>query len=204
MKSFKGINGNTYDIIAQNYRSGHEVLEWKNELDTFTHYVQSPQPLVLDLGSGHGIESEYLAQKLPQGRIYAVDISTNMLSASPKKAVSITYIHHDMVTYKPIEKVDGVWARASIHHLTLEEIDELFRNISGYLNKGGVVGMVNKYGRDEEVEEREKYGQMIKRYFQYIDEGIIDSIVKKFGFSLLKQYKVSNDHEWLVSFLVKK
>lgn len=204
MKSYKDLNATTYDVIAQNYKSEHEDLIWENELHKFISSIQKPSPVIVDLGSGHGREAQFLAQNLSDATIYAVDVSAAMLKISPQHVDAIKYIKENMVTFTPPQKVDGIWARASIHHLTKPEMHELFLNIGSYLNKGGILGMVNKYGHREEIEEKNKYDRQIKRYFQYVDENLVDALIRPLRLSIVDQYKVHNDHDWLVTFLKLK
>jgi SAM-dependent methyltransferase len=203
MKSYTSTNQSTYDLVAQNYTDEHQQLEWEQELRKFIHYIQTEKPVIVDLGSGPGNEAKWIRDELPHSDVYAVDISAEMIKLASANSSRVTCIQDDIVTFKPRYYADAIWARASIHHLTSEEIYRLFDNINSYLNTNGIIGMVNKYGKDEEIEEKKKYGKTIKRFFHYIDEDFVHTITTKYNFSLLEQKIVTTDHKWLVTFLRK-
>ncbi|MFA6072435.1 MAG: class I SAM-dependent methyltransferase, partial [Janthinobacterium sp.] len=147
-------------------------------------------------------EAIWLADHLQNGSVNAVDIAEQMLSVFSRIPENLHPIAADMVYYQPDNRMDGIWARASIHHLTKAETVELFSTIKKYLKPNGIVFMINKYGSEEEIEEKKKYGQVIRRYFQYFNEERVELLAKDNEFSVEEQYFVQNDHKWLVSVLV--
>lgn len=205
MKSYSSVNKNTYDIIAQNYRNEHtEMIEWEKELKQFVSYIKNEEARIVDLGCGPGTESIWLAQHYSKGHVYAVDISQEMIKLARTDQKNATFIAKNMIHYMPPVKIDGVWARASFHHLTKKELLIQFKAISTYLKQNGVIGMINKYGSNKEIEEKYKYGKVIKRYFQYFDEKLVTLLADRYHLDILKQYIVENDHKWLISYLINK
>ena len=197
------INKASYDIIAQNYQSEHGAEDWEKELNKFVELLPIKDQTVLDLGCGPGDESCWLSEHLPDATIIGVDISPEMLKLPKDAPSNVSFIEADIATYIPEHKIAGIWARASLHHLTHKQISELFKNASEYLLPGGLIGMINKYGFTEEFERKGKYGALLERYFQYFDEGLVKKIVSENNLELVDQYTVENDHKWLVSFLRK-
>ena len=203
MKSYTKMNSGTYNLVAKNYQAEHtEKIEWENELIKFLHYVGKDNTRVVDLGCGPGTESLWFSDHISKGAVYAVDIAEQMLSVFARIPKNLHTIVADMVSYQPNEKIDGIWARASIHHLTKAESAELFASIKKYLKPSGVLFMINKYGSTEEIEKKNKYAQVVKRYFQYFDENRVEHLANGNDFTVKEQYIVENDHKWLISVLV--
>lgn len=205
MESYKKVNEHTYNLIAENYQNEHNAkVEWESELKSFVELLPQEKANVLDLGCGPGTEAIWISEHLLGGNIVAIDIAEKMLEKFSHLPENLSIAVADMITYVPDMRIDGIWARASIHHLTKTELNELFTNIKKYLNQDGIIFMINKYGTSEEIEEKEKYGSVIKRYFQYLDEELVEKLAFNTGFGVKRQYIVENDHKWLVSILVNK
>ena len=62
----------TYDEVSRSgqYRWGQQVLEWRKWIGNET---------VMDAGRGSGLLTKLLARKVPRGKVYAVDIDSNMI-----------------------------------------------------------------------------------------------------------------------------
>ncbi len=200
MKSYLDINTDSYNLVAENYKTEHSTrLEWEAELIKFKNYLPQNPKLIVDLGCGTGEETQWLSENLPTSQIIGIDASSAMVNVATSSYPTLQLQQSNIVEYVSPFEVDGIWARASLHHLTLDELDQLFYNISKYLH--GVIGMVNKYGEKEEIEEKNKYGRILRRYFQYFDENLIEELSMNYGFKSIEQYHVQNDHHWLVTFL---
>lgn len=199
------INQHAYDLVATNYSQEHgEELVWQPELDKFIKLLNNSK-LVVDLGCGHGDETIYLADKLSETEVVGVDFATNMIKVATSKYGRAKFLAGEIATYEPPAPVDGVWARAALHHLTDEELATALENLARHAAHGLVLGMVNKYGNFEETEEKLKYGQTLKRYFNYFDEAKVQRLASTYDLKVLEQYiKLEGGHQFLVSFLRRK
>src|SRR5438445_3362559 len=67
----------TYDEVSRvvQYRWGQQILEWRK---------WSGNEIVMDAGCGSGLLSKLLAQKAPRGKVYAVDIDSNMIKQAKR------------------------------------------------------------------------------------------------------------------------
>lgn len=198
------INRRAYDLVASNYSAEHgESMAWQSELNKFIGYLESPS-LVVDLGCGHGDETIYLSEKLPRAKVMGIDFSEQMIRIANAKQSSAEFIVEDIVSFSFPKKANGIWARASFHHLSEPELQAALSNIVRNAASGLVIGTVNKYGDFEETEEKEKYGQVLTRYFNYANEKKAQRIADTFGFKVLEQYiKPEGGHKFLVSYLCK-
>ena len=75
---------------------------------------------VLDAGCGTGRLTAELLERLPRGRVIAVDHSENMLRVAREYLASrygdrVTFIRRDLQTLRLRESVDGVFSTATFH-----------------------------------------------------------------------------------------
>jgi trans-aconitate 2-methyltransferase len=92
---------------------------------------------VLDAGCGTGQVTEALRERLPRGRVIALDASPSMLAAALERlgADRVTYLEHDLMDPIPIDPVDAVLSTATFHWVP--DHDRLFANLAAVLRAGG-------------------------------------------------------------------
>ena len=118
----------TYDAIADpQYEWGVEVLE-RLEL--------AGDETVLDAGAGSGRVTERLLERLPQGRVIALDGSKDMIAkARERLGDRVDYLVMDLAELELPEPVDLVFSTATFHWVLDHE--NLFRRIHEALRPGG-------------------------------------------------------------------
>jgi trans-aconitate 2-methyltransferase len=121
----------TYDRVADPMtRWGAAVLE-RLPLDGTER--------VLDAGCGSGRVTELLAERLPRGRVVALDGSAAMIEAARARLARfgdrIEYVVADLGAPLPIGPVDAVLSTATFHWVP--DHDALFRNLATALRPGG-------------------------------------------------------------------
>jgi trans-aconitate 2-methyltransferase len=62
----------TYDEVSRlvQYRWGQQILQWRK---------WRGKEIVMDAGCGTGLLTKPLAQRVPMGKVYGVDIDSNMI-----------------------------------------------------------------------------------------------------------------------------
>jgi trans-aconitate 2-methyltransferase len=122
----------TYDRIADPmHRWGLEVLD---------RLPLAGTERVLDAGCGSGRVTEALAERLPRGRVVALDASTAMLAEARRRLARfghrIEYVQADLGRPLPIEgQIDAILSTATFHWVP--DHDALFRNLAAVLRSGG-------------------------------------------------------------------
>lgn len=118
----------TYDAIADpQFRWGTEVLE---------RLPLAGDETVLDAGAGSGRVTELLVERLPRGRVIALDGSEAMIAkARERLGDRVDYAVMDLAELELPEPVDVVFSTATFHWVT--DHDNLFRRIHGVLRPGG-------------------------------------------------------------------
>lgn len=74
--------------------------------------------IVMDAGCGTGLLSRLLAQKVPQGQVYAVDIYSKMIKQAKRRLKdleNIVLIQSDFSEVSLPKKLDVIFSNAAIH-----------------------------------------------------------------------------------------
>ena len=94
---------------------------------------------VLDAGCGSGRVTELLADRLPRGRVVALDGSPAMVEAARQRLARfgdrVEYVVADLGKPLAIEPVDEILSTATFHWVP--DHDALFRNLAGVVRPGG-------------------------------------------------------------------
>jgi trans-aconitate 2-methyltransferase len=95
--------------------------------------------VVLDAGCGSGRLSAALLERLPRGRLIAVDRSANMLDEARKNLAHfgqrVTYVQAELTALVSPEPADVVFSNATFHWVL--DHPALFRTLHGALRPGG-------------------------------------------------------------------
>ena len=124
---------------------------------------------VLDLGTGSGRDAKWMVER--GFEIVAIDKSLNMCEKASNYA-GIGVRHLDVLS-KDFTSLynnffDGVWACASLLHLSPTELPEALLNICTSLKEGGVLFLSFKKGAEFKEEDD-------GRCFLYLDEVLLES-----------------------------
>lgn len=122
----------TYDRVAD------PMHAWG--LDVLERLPLRGDERVLDAGCGSGRVTEALAERLPRGRVVALDASPAMLTEARRRLARfgerIAYVEADLGRPLPIdEPVDAILSTAVFHWVP--DHDALFSNLSAVLRPGG-------------------------------------------------------------------
>jgi len=118
----------TYDAVSD------PQFEWGMEVLGRLHL--RGDEVVVDAGCGTGRITAELAERLPRGRVIAVDGSEAMVEkAKERLGDQAEYLVSDLVELEPHEPVDLVFSTATFHWI--HDHDALFRQMRGALKPGG-------------------------------------------------------------------
>lgn len=128
MSAARDWDGATYDrISAPQHAWGREVLE---------RLPLRGDETVLDAGCGSGRVTELLAERLPQGRVIAVDASPSMVAAARERLGARADVRTmDLEELELEEPVDAILSTATFHWIPDHE--RLFARLHGTLRPGG-------------------------------------------------------------------
>ena len=94
---------------------------------------------VLDAGCGSGRVTEQLAERLPRGRVIALDGSPSMVDQARQRlgrfGDRVEYVVADLMEPIPVRQVDAILSTATFHWVP--DHPRLFRNLAVVLRPGG-------------------------------------------------------------------
>jgi len=137
----------TYDRIAD------PMHAWG--LDVLARLPLAGDERVLDAGCGSGRVTEALAERLPNGRVVALDASPAMLEEARRRLARfgnrVTFVQADLGLPLPIDgPVDAILSTATFHWVP--DHDALFRNLAAVIRPGGrLVAQCGGIGNIESV-----------------------------------------------------
>ncbi len=95
--------------------------------------------IVYDLGCGPGNSSILLKQRWASAKIVGLDSSVDMLNKAQSTYADITFIQGDIAHFTSPEKIDCIFANASLQWLS--DHRSLFPKLLGLLNSGGILAI---------------------------------------------------------------
>ena len=184
-----------YDNHAAQYVAGTLHSDMSPLCNKFLSLLPD-QGTILDLGCGSGRDSRFF---IDHGyRVVAVDGSAELCRLAAE-TIGQPVMCCDFREYEPEEPLTGVWASASLLHLTPEEISGVVSRLAGHLTPGGCFYMSFKHGTFA--------GERDGRFYTDLDEtslkGLLDGIP---SLSLIRQKMTEDvrpDHsgeKWLNAF----
>lgn len=126
-------DGTTYDRIAD------PMTRWGG--DVLGRLPLAGDETVLDAGCGSGRVTEQLLERLPRGRVIALDASPSMVEVARGRLARfgdrVAYVVADLAVPLPLEpaSVDAVLSTATFHWV--RDHDALFANLARVLPPGG-------------------------------------------------------------------
>lgn len=101
----------TYDQVSYlvQYKWGQQVLEWRK---------WHGNEIVMDAGCGSGLLTKQLAKKVPRGKVYAVDIDSNMIKQARNNLQlfdNVEIIQSSFIDIKLPQKLDVIFSNSALH-----------------------------------------------------------------------------------------
>ncbi|MCR5205037.1 MAG: class I SAM-dependent methyltransferase [Lachnospiraceae bacterium] len=187
-----------YDNNAQKFVSGTLDVEFTETQDKFLSYLPE-SGMILDFGCGSGRDTRYF---LSNGyKVDAVDGSETLCKiAAENTGIKVRQMLFSQLDER--EKYDGIWACASVLHLTKDELRTVLNKMIRAVKPNGYIYISFKYGEFE--------GYRGERYFTDFTENTFNSLLTGFsGIKLIDEWISSDvrpgrgDEKWLNIILQK-
>lgn len=170
-----------YNTNAKEFCANTREAAFTDTQDKFLGFLQNGSK-ILDLGCGAGRDTKYFLQ---QGfDVEAVDGSEELCKlAAEYTGVAVTWMLFQELSCENM--YDGVWACASILHLTYDELKNMLSKITTALKAGGVFYASFKYGENE--------GFRNGRYFTDMTEDKVRNLFRDIDTLSIKEMWVTTD-----------
>jgi ubiquinone/menaquinone biosynthesis C-methylase UbiE len=175
-----------YNSVATGYNSVHSDDVDIARADYFLNLLP-PGAHVLDFGAGNGRDSQYFAHKGFAPTL--LDNSPKLLAFARQSVPAGQFIQADMVDVQlEPESFDGIWASASLLHLTKPEARAVLQKLTLSLKKNGIFAVKVKEGEGEKTVADTKYSMLpTDRFFSFYTEDEMAVMMKNAGLKILKQ-----------------
>jgi len=184
----------TYDRVAEAFLANtRDRSRTASLLDGFAARLP-PAARVVDLGAGPGCDAAELRARGLDA--IALDLSMGMLRAGLRDFPG-TRVRADMRRL-PFARssLAGVWANASLLHLSAEDMEATLRGVAEACALGAVMHLSLKKGSGD-AWERARYG--LPRWFQYWTADALDRRVEGAGWRIVERREESTQRDdWLV------
>lgn len=159
----------TLEFYNQNAESFFNDTIQVDMCELYRPFVEllKPKGRILDAGCGSGRDAKAFLEMSFQ--VDAMDASAEMVKLA-REYTGLPVKHQMFESIDEIQAYDGIWACASLLHLTEAELPSVFTQLTNSLKSGGVWYMSFKYGSGQ----REKDG----RVFTDMDEQRMQSLLK--------------------------
>ena len=162
------IKMNYYEENAQTYYNKTKDADMTDSCNRFAKYIR-PAGRILDIGCGSGRDMKYFKSLgfSPEG----LEPSKGLWELAEKNT-GLPVHCITLQAYRPSAPYDGIWACASLLHLTEEEILEFFKRSCEFTAPGGYIYFSGKNGIETGVSEDGRF------FLEFTDE-LIEKILRE-------------------------
>jgi SAM-dependent methyltransferase len=119
---------------------------WQKPHQVIEALAPRPDAVIADIGSGTGYFAVRLANMVPKGRVYGVDVEPDMVKylaerAKREKRANVISLAGAADDPRLPEKADLILLVDVYHHI--EERERYFRKLQGYLRPGGRIAIID-------------------------------------------------------------
>lgn len=164
--------GDYYHDHAEEYIASSLATDMRGVYPLFLSALRGKR--LLDVGFGSGRDMAYF-----QGLGYEVEgIDPEEKFVAHARSQGLNAFLGDVRSFVPAHRYDGIWACASLLHLSKADMEEALGEMKGWLAPGGVLFVSLKDGEGETIDE-------LGRVMTYVDEAFL----KERGFEILSRSK---------------
>ena len=151
-----------YEKNAELFTAGTLNVEFNDVQDWFLSYIPKGG-MILDFGCGSGRDTKYFLEK--GYKVDSIDGSEALCEiASNNTGIRVRHMYFDELD--EFEEYDGIWACASILHLPIEELQDVFFKMIHALRNSGYIYSSFKYGDFEGYRNDRYFTDFTEKKFQ--------------------------------------
>jgi trans-aconitate methyltransferase len=175
-----------FDKLARQYQDKFmDVKLYGDTFDLFCSSIQKEHPDILELACGPGNITSYLLKKRPDLRIFATDLSPNMLELAKTNNPSAEFQLMDCRNIGAIKKkYDGIMCGFCLPYLSQEETIRLLHDASELLLPGGILYLSTiEDDYDKSTYKKGSSGDEI--FMHYYTADFLSTALKQNGFTII-------------------
>ena len=172
---------NYYNKYTKSFIQTTRSVDFTNIQNKFLSYLPSGAS-ILDFGCGSGRDTKYFLKR--NYNVTAIDGSEEIC----KEASKYTGIKVKQMLFEELNDqniYDGIWACASILHLSREELPDIFHKMHQALKRNGIIYTSFKYGTFE--------GEKNGRYFTDFTEEMFEEFARQISGLQIEKMWITGD-----------
>lgn len=170
-----------YDENAKDFFENTKNADMTELYSFFLKYIKDGAKL-LDLGCGSGRDTKYFLDKGYD--VVAIDASSEMVRLSSQLTGKQT-LHMTFEDLNFENEFDGIWACASLLHVSREKIDDVLNKIARALKDNGVLFASFKLGDKEEFRNG--------RFFNFYNEASFSELISNHKYFNIEETLITSD-----------
>jgi 2-polyprenyl-3-methyl-5-hydroxy-6-metoxy-1,4-benzoquinol methylase len=197
MNDKKAMTIDTYDKVASKYNELYSDIYYMEELNKFINLLNN-KDLVLDVGCGNGLVSDYLERS--GMNVTAIDTSQSMLDISKKRNNKISYFKMDVrdLNFRELS-FNAIFCYAVLIHIDKLETFKVLEQFYKLLKPNGIlfINVMEEKEPDENMIVVESLDNRYKTWFQYYNKKELINLLKGIGFSIIETSdRIFDDEEY--------
>lgn len=156
---------------------------------------------VVEIGCGSGRDAEYIMKK--SSWYEGFDPSSELIKIAKIKAPNGNFVVADTVSYGYPDDIDIFFAFASLLHLNINEIENVFKDVAMSLRDSGIVLASFKRSENYKKVTRKDEGYVGERAFYYYSADTIASITRKDFKVVYEEHTMVGETGWFTVALEK-
>lgn len=131
----------TWDKVAKLYQDKFMNLDLYNDsYDLFCEHITKSNAAVLEIGCGPGNITKYLLNKLPDLKIEAIDVSSNMIALARANCPTANFRVMDAREIDKLAmKFDAIICGFCLPYLSKTDVSKMLKDCIQLLNNNGVI-----------------------------------------------------------------
>jgi len=193
----------SYQQLAADYaQAQQERGSLQAQVGRFVALLQ-PGGLVLDVGCGPGWDTAVL--QAHHFIAIGLDFTHEMMRVGREEhGLQVPFVQADMRRLPFAGQFDGIWACASLLHLSRGDVLPTLREFHRLLKSGGVVYLSVKLGSGEKWIPT-SYNRPLPRFFTYWQPETLDPLLETAAFHIIDGWEEQGKRDrWLVRYVRKE
>lgn len=170
----------------------------KEDIKKTMAFVKVKNPRVLEFGCGHGREAQEILKYTRD--YFGIDASRKFIEVAKKFLPEGNFILADFEKCQFPEKIDVIFAFASLLHSNKENLAIIYKKVAGSLNKGGIFFISLKYGKYHQEIVTEQIGT---RTFYFYTPLEIERLIPECLKNVFEEIQYLNGQKWFTVILQK-